>query len=139
MLARVEGFATRFDTPDLEGDVIAPGAFSAGGLRFPLPMLHEHRPGAVIGQWQAGREDARGLWVEGVIEAGAVPALAGLLSRRTAAGLSIGFRTLEARALPAGGRRLTAIALIEVSLVDQPMMPAALARIRAPPPTAPAA
>jgi uncharacterized protein len=135
VLARIEGYAARFDAPDLIGDVIEPGAFKADCLKLPLPMLREHTASDVVGEWTRAIEDGRGLWVEGVISAPSPDRKAyytSLLALRTI-GLSIGYRVRDHSLRPAGGRLLKAIDLVEVSLTANPMVPTARARIRAPP------
>lgn len=112
------GYAAVFDRVDRAGDVFRLGAFAGAGV---VPLLWQHRGGAV-GALDVVREDARGLWVAGVVRDAALTPLVrgGALS-----GLSIGFRTLASRQ---GARReLLRVALIEVSLVAVPMQ--ALARL----------
>ena len=84
-------------------------------------MLLQHRCGAVAGRWVRMVEDGRGLYVRGLVEADSARALAasGL------DGLSIGFRPLMWQRRVCGGRELTDVDLVEVSLVAEPMQPAA--------------
>ena len=67
----IEGYASLWGVADLNGDVVAQGAFGdslartgPGGVR----MLHQHESRAVVGVWDAMVEDDRGLWVSGRIE-----------------------------------------------------------------------
>jgi len=118
----IEGYASIFGMEDLTGDIVRAGAFSRS-LRAPglPPMLLQHHSGAVAGRWVRIVEDGRGLYVRGVIEADSARALAssGL------DGLSIGFRPLLWHRRAGGGRELTDVDLVEVSLVADPMQPAA--------------
>ena len=64
MIARIEGYASIFNTPDLNGDVVAPGAFTKAlrekGARE-IRMLYQHAAETPIGRWTKFREDARDL------------------------------------------------------------------------------
>src|SRR6218665_3390353 len=67
------GYASVFGEVDLGKDRIERGAFlnslverGAPGVR----MLYQHDPNEPIGAWKAIREDARGLYVEGVLSPG---------------------------------------------------------------------
>ncbi|HET9511491.1 MAG TPA: HK97 family phage prohead protease [Sphingomonas sp.] len=113
------GYAAVFDAPDRGGDVIRRGAFAGAEC---VPLLWQHR-GSPVGSVTVA-EDARGLRVIGSVDD---PDLAALVAAGAVDGLSIGYRTLEARH---GVRReLRRVALVEVSLVAQPMQP--LARVHA--------
>ena len=126
---RISGYGSLWGTADLNGDVVAKGAFGdslartgAAGVR----MLHQHEARAVVGVWDTMVEDERGLWVEGRIEDWSAEArFAAALSRAGALdGLSIGFRAAKARR-DGRLRVLTQVELWEVSLVTFPMLPAA--------------
>ena len=114
----IEGYAALFGIPDLSGDVVRAGAF-ARSLRSgaALPMLLQHRQGALAGRWTRVLEDGRGLFVRGLIEKASV----GRLVRGGLSGLSIGFRPRQWKPLPGGGRELIELELVEVSLVETPM------------------
>ncbi len=117
----IEGYASVFGAPDLAGDVVRGGAFAAslrsGGS---IPMLLQHRNGAVAGRWTLLRETGRGLFVRGLVETdGARRLLASGLD-----GLSIGFRPRLWRPRT-HGRELIAVDLVEISLVSAPMQPLA--------------
>lgn len=117
------GYAAVFDVTDKGGDVIRPGAFAdslAGGRE--IPLLWQHRPDAVIGQATHLAEDARGLRVIARIAEGRA---AQMLRQRQVTGLSFGYRVRAAKG--AGPRELSALDLIEISLVTRPMQP--LARV----------
>ncbi|MES2337821.1 MAG: HK97 family phage prohead protease [Pseudomonadota bacterium] len=119
-MTRFAGYAAIFDCADRGGDVVRPGAFAGAGA---VPLLWQHR-GEPVGAIESIAEDRRGLRVVGRIDA---PELAGLVASGAIDGLSFGYRALEARH---GVRReLRRVALVEVSLVAQPMQP--LARIHA--------
>ena len=114
----IEGYASLFGVPDKTGDVVRAGAFarSLGGTSS-MPMLLQHRHGAVAGRWVRLIEDGRGLYVRGLIESGqAIDAV-----RRGLDGLSIGFRPRVWRPRQPGGRELIDIDLVEISLVTAPM------------------
>jgi HK97 family phage prohead protease len=119
---RFAGYAALFDRPDRGGDVIRKGAFakaleSAGEV----PLLWQHKAGAVVGRIEHLSEDERGLRV---IAALGDARLAGLLGSGKVDGLSFGYRVREAKS--AGGlRELVELDLVEVSLVANPMQPRA--------------
>ena len=126
---RIEGYASLWGVADLNGDVVAEGAFAdslartgAAGVR----MLHQHEARAVVGVWDEMVEDDRGLFVRGHIEDWSAEArFAAALSRAGALdGLSIGFRTARARR-EGRLRVLSQVELWEVSLVTFPMLPGA--------------
>lgn len=130
---RIEGYASLWGVADLNGDVVARGAFAdslartgAAGVR----MLHQHESRAVVGVWDEMVEDERGLFVRGRIEDWSAEArYAGALSRAGALdGLSIGFRTAAARR-EGRLRVLSRVELWEVSLVTFPMLPGARFRV----------
>jgi HK97 family phage prohead protease len=114
----IEGYASLFGIPDQSGDVVRAGAF-AHTLRSgaALPMLLQHRQGALAGRWTRMAEDGRGLFMRGLIEKPNVERLV----REGLNGLSIGFRPRLWRPLPGGGRELIEVDLVEVSLVQTPM------------------
>ncbi len=122
---RFAGYAAVFDAVDRGGDVVRAGAF--GRLGAPVPLLWQHR-GAPVGVIEQLSEDARGLRVIGRIDDAR---LAGLVRGGGVKGLSFGYRVRAARTGSTQGRvrELTALDLIEVSLVAQPMQP--LARVHA--------
>ena len=126
---RIEGYASLWGVADLNGDVVARGAFAASlaarearGVR----MLHQHEGRAPVGVWDEVREDGRGLWVSGrIIDWSAEARFARALAEAGALdGLSIGFRSQRARR-EGRLRVLVEVELWEVSLVTFPMLPAA--------------
>lgn len=120
MSVRFAGYAAVFDAVDRGGDVVRAGAFGAPG---PVPLLWQHR-GAPVGFIEQLGEDARGLRVIGRIDDAR---LAGLVKGGGVKGLSFGYRVKASRTGPV--RELTALDLVEVSLVAHPMQP--LARVHA--------
>ena len=123
---RFEGYASVFGGVDSYGDTIERGAFS-GTLeqrnRMPL-MLFGHNPGRVIGKWLSLAEDSKGLIAEGEFTPGHSDAQNALASLKHGAidGLSIGFRIPKggAEEKSGGGRIITDIDLVEISVVTMP-------------------
>lgn len=133
--ATIEGYASLFNVPDLNGDVVAPGAFRKALRNAPdVRMLWQHAPEAPVGRWRRLEEDARGLWVEGELLLASASARDAyeLLSGGALDGLSIGFKTVRA-AKETRGRRILEADLWEVSIVTFPMAPGArIARVGPP-------
>ena len=111
-----------FDRPDRSGDVVRKGAFKrALSATWEIPLLWQHKAGAVIGRIEHLSEDKRGLRV---IAAIGDERAARLLASGKVGGLSFGYRVREANS--AGGlRELIELDLVEVSLVANPMQPKA--------------
>lgn len=125
----IEGYASLWGVADLNGDVVARGAFAASVARTGargVRMLHQHESRAVVGVWDDMIEDQRGLFVRGrVMDWSAEARFAGALSKAGALdGLSIGFRSGRARR-EGRLRVLVEVELWEVSLVTFPMLPGA--------------
>jgi len=125
----IEGYASLWGVADLNGDVVARGAFAdslvkTGGAG--VRMLHQHESRAVVGVWDEMVEDERGLRVRGrVCDWSAEARYAQALTRAGALdGLSIGFRAAKARR-DERLRVLSTVELWEVSLVTFPMLPGA--------------
>ena len=125
----IEGYASLWGVADLNGDVMARGAFAdslarsgPGGVK----MLHQHEGRAPVGVWDEAVEDARGLFVRGrIMDWSAEARFARALARAGALdGLSIGFRAVTARR-DGALRVLSRVELWEVSLVTFPMLPGA--------------
>jgi len=110
---RFAGYAAVFDAVDRGGDVVRAGAF--GDAPVAVPLLWQHH-GAPIGVIERIAPDARGLRVIGRIDDARVAAL---VRGGAVSGLSIGFRARAARR--GRVRELTAIDLVEVSVVALPM------------------
>lgn len=127
---RIEGYGTIFDVPDLEGDIIAPGAFAASLTRHRQAgtaprLLWQHDPTQPIGRWVEVREDARGLRLTGQL---ALDTQAGrdayaLLKQGALDGLSLGFVIRRAEAAGLGQRRILEADLLECSPVTFPCHP----------------
>ncbi|MEQ8295230.1 MAG: HK97 family phage prohead protease [Nitratireductor sp.] len=125
---RFRGYASLFGRLDQGRDLIEPGAFARalakkgpGGIR----MLFQHDPAQPIGRWLALREDARGLFVEGVLSSGVGRAreVRALIAEGAIDGLSIGFRTVRAARDPRRRvRRILEADLWEISVVTFPML-----------------
>lgn len=122
----ISGVAWKFGEPDRIGDMIEPGAFK--GAKLPLPMLFGHDFNDPVGSWDSVTERADGLYISGkllvndvarakevfaLVKAGAVP------------GLSVTIVVKQSKARPDGGRTITKLELLEVSLVTIPMHPGA--------------
>lgn len=123
---RIAGYASLWGRADLNGDVVARGAFrdslartGAGGVR----MLHQHGGRAPVGVWDEAAEDERGLFVRGrILDWSPEARLAQALARSGALdGLSIGFKATRARR-DGRLRVLSAVDLWEVSLVVFPAL-----------------
>ncbi len=118
---RFAGYAAVFDAVDRGGDVVRAGAFGAAPAA--VPLLWHHR-GPPVGTIERIAADAVGLRVIGRID----DARLGQLVRSGAvSGLSFGYRARAAVRGRGAVRELTAVELVEVSLVAQPMQP--LARV----------
>lgn len=120
-----EGYASRFGEPDSFGDTIKPGAFrktikenkSQGGPA----MYLAHDPSEPIGVWDELAEDDNGLKVRGRLAdtAKGRDALT-LMKMKALTGLSIGFRARQTERGPNGGRVLTDVEIVEISLTAAP-------------------
>ena len=121
-----EGYASMFGGIDVFGDTILAGAFTESlesMKRKPL-MLYGHNSQNVVGKWLEIREDDVGLWVQGEFTPNHTLSNDTYASMRHGAidGLSIGFNIAPggAEELENGGRRITKINLVEVSIVGFP-------------------
>ena len=127
----IEGYASLWGRADLNGDVVARGAFAESLARGgSVKLLHQHEARAPIGVWDQVVEDEAGLFVRGRIFDGSAEArFAQALARAGALdGLSIGFRAVRARREGAL-RVLVEVDLWEVSLVTFPMLTGARFRV----------
>ena len=126
MSVRFAGYAAVFNRPDRGGDVIRKGAFADSLYRREaVPLLWQHKAGAVIGRIEHLSEDTRGLRVIGEIGGSeAAQRIAALLRTRRLDGLSFGYRVREV-GRSEGLRELRDLELVEVSLVAEPMQPKA--------------
>ena len=123
---RFAGYAAVFGHPDSGGDIVRPGAFAASlEAARDVPLLWQHKAGAVIGRVEHLSEDRRGLRVIAELGSGAEAARAArLVKAGRVDGLSFGYRVRDAGA-SGGLRELRELELVEVSLVAEPMQPRA--------------
>ncbi len=127
-----EGYASVFDVVDGFDDRVAPGAFAASLARKQggrgVKMLWQHDASEPIGAWDSIVEDERGLYVRGrlLLDVRRGAEAHALLKAGAIEGLSIGYTTVEATFDPdSKSRRLTKIALWEISLVTFQACPGA--------------
>ncbi|GGD42589.1 HK97 family phage prohead protease [Aureimonas glaciei] len=129
------GYAAIYAEMNSHGETIKPGAFrktlaehKRSGTR-PV-MLWSHNPSEIIGVWDEIEEDAKGLRVKGRIirETARGAETYALIKAGAVNGLSMGFRARSATRSADGGRVLTDIELVEISVVGLPS--AAKARIK---------
>lgn len=122
----IEGIAWPFATPDRVGDMIEKGAFA--GAPVPLPMLFGHDQNDPIGAWSGAEEREDGLHLKGTMLVNDLPRareVQALVRAGAVRGISIGFRTKQFSKRPRGGRKISALELLEASLVVIPMHPGA--------------
>src|SRR5687767_15777844 len=95
---RFAGYAAIFDRPDKGGDVIRKGAFAASLERGEqVPLLWQHKAGALIGRIEHLSEDRHGLRVIAELGTGGDAARAArLVKAGRIDGLSFGYRVREA-------------------------------------------
>lgn len=127
LIAEIEGYASIFNVPDLNGDIVAPGAFAKSLNKNAKPaLLYQHAAEAPIGRWLSFREDARGLFVKGelILSSARAREVHALLEGGAMDGLSIGYQTVRSMRV-AAGRRILQADLWEVSVVTFPMAPGA--------------
>ncbi len=128
---RFAGYAALFDVVDRGGDVVRAGAFAGIDARQ-VPLLWQHDPARPIGVIESASEDKRGLRVVARLSDGSATAkeAAALLREGAVSGLSFGYRVRSSEPAPPGRggtatRALTAVELVEVSVVSVPMQPGA--------------
>lgn len=124
---RIAGYASIFNIADKGGDIVLKGAF-AGAARS-VPLLWQHDSKEPVGFVERLVEDAHGLRIVArVVASGRGADAAALLRAGAIDGLSFGYRVKAARPDRVRGvRELSALELVEVSLVTFPMQP--LARV----------
>jgi HK97 family phage prohead protease len=121
-VVRFAGYAAIFDLPDRGGDIVRKGAFAKALEKAgEVPLLWQHRAGAVVGRIEHLSEDKRGLRVIAAVKDARA---ARLLETAKVDGLSFGYRVREAKST-GGLRELIELDLVEVSLVAHPMQAAA--------------
>jgi HK97 family phage prohead protease len=122
----ITAMAWPFGSGDRVGDWIHKGAFS--GAPATLPMLFGHKPNDPVGVWNDIREGHDGLQAKGQLLIGDVARareVHALVKHKALTGISIGFITKKATTRKGGGRDITALDLVEISLVTVPMHPGA--------------
>lgn len=122
----ITGLAWPFGSADRVGDVIERGAFTK--TLPPLPMLAHHDQKDAVGVWESIEETAEGLTVKGRLLIGDVPRAAeirALIREGALRGLSIGFATRKALGRKGGGRTISELELLEISVVAVPCHPGA--------------
>jgi HK97 family phage prohead protease len=122
----ISGTAWPFGTPDRVGDMIEKGAFHAASAT--IPMLFAHDPAQPVGVWTAAVETENGLEVRGKLlidDVARAREVRALVKEGAIGGLSIGFTTKKSYTRKGGGRTITALDLVEISLVTIPMHPGA--------------
>lgn len=120
----ITGVAWPFGSPDRVGDIITKGAFASTPAR--LPMLWSHDQSAVIGVWESVDETPSGLQVKGRLLIDSVEKareVRALVQSGAVSGLSIGFKTKQATPRKGGGRTISALDLVEISVVAVPSHP----------------
>ncbi|TPJ56749.1 HK97 family phage prohead protease, partial [Mesorhizobium sp. B2-6-7] len=118
----VEGKAWDFASEDRTGDMISPAAF-AGAIGKSLPMLFAHDQAQAVGVWDSIAVDKDGLKVRGkllVADVARAKEVRALLQAKAVTGLSVGFMTKKAAPRKGGGRTISDLDLVEVSLVAVP-------------------
>jgi HK97 family phage prohead protease len=111
--------------PDSVGDLIQKGAINVAVST--LPMLLGHNPSDLVGSWSEAKETDNGFTVKGKLhieESERARAVRGMVQGGLISGLSIGFRTREAKQ-QGRNRVITSLDLVEVSLVRNPAHPRA--------------
>lgn len=122
----ITGIAWPFGSADRVGDIIEKGAFNAAPTL--LPMLAHHDPARPVGVWDQIAETEKGLEVKGrllINEVEAAREIRSLVHAGAIGGLSIGFITNKAVARKGGGRNISGLELVEISLVTIPSHPGA--------------
>lgn len=120
----ITGNAWPFATPDSVGDIIVKGAF--GEIPADLPVLFQHNPADLVGTWTETKQTDDGLIVKGQLHLDHPRArsIRAMLKNGLVSGLSIGFRTIEAKQ-QGRNRIISALDLAEISLVRDPSHPRA--------------
>ncbi|NPD14473.1 HK97 family phage prohead protease [Xinfangfangia sp. D13-10-4-6] len=122
----ISALAWPFATPDRVGDMIEKGAFA--GVTLPIPMLFGHDQNDPIGVWEEAEEKADGLHLKGRLLVEDLPRareVRALVQAGAVRGISIGFQTIKALPRKPRGRNISALNLMEASLVTLPMHPGA--------------
>ncbi|GAB1378673.1 HK97 family phage prohead protease [Pararhodobacter aggregans] len=121
----ITALAWPFATPDRVGDMITKGAFASA--KMPIPMLFGHDPNDPVGVWETAEEREDGLHLKGQLLVEDLPRareVRALVQAGAVRGISIGFITRKATGR-GKGRTITALDLMEASLVTLPCHPGA--------------
>jgi HK97 family phage major capsid protein/HK97 family phage prohead protease len=121
----IEGLAWPFGAPDHVGDVIVKGSVTAADK---LPMLFAHDQAQTVGVWDSISETDQGIRVKGrllVNDVARAREVRAMVREGAVNGLSLGFITKKAVARRGGGRTITKLDLVEVSIVAVPCHPGA--------------
>ena len=120
----ITGLAWPFGSPDRYGDVIRKGAFASA--KMPIPLLFAHNPNDPVGVWDEAHETDKGLEVKGRLLVADLPRareVHALVRAGAVTGLSIGFTLKNAAPRRGGGREISALNLMECSIVSIPAHP----------------
>jgi len=123
---KLTGIAWPFGEPDRVGDIIEKGAFA--NVELPLPMLAFHNQAETVGLWERVEEKADGLHIEGRLlldDVARAREIHALIKNKAISGLSIGFCVEKAKARAGGGRIISNLQLVEISVVAVPAHPGA--------------
>lgn len=121
----IEGLAWPFGSPDMVGDMIEKGSVSAPPK---LPMLFAHDQAQTVGVWDSITETDKGIRVKGRLLVNDVPRareVRAMIREGAINGLSLGFIPKKTAARKGGGRTITKLDLVEVSIVAVPCHPGA--------------
>jgi HK97 family phage prohead protease len=119
----VEGLAWPYATADKAGDIIKKGAVHPAAAE--LPMLKEHRTDQLIGLWTHIEERNDGLYVKGQFnETVLARGVRSQILTGRVDGLSIAFRE-KSSTRKGKNRIISALDLVEVSIVERPSHPGA--------------
>ncbi len=129
------GYASVFNEPDRDQDVILPGAFQHSlhhqTVQKKRPkLLWQHEVKTPIGRWEEIREDDTGLFVKGrlFLDVAKGKEVYTLLKEGEVDGLSIGFMSKKQQPNEMGGHTIEEVELLEISLVTFPAHPKAQVR-----------
>ncbi|CAO4145536.1 HK97 family phage prohead protease [Methylorubrum extorquens] len=123
------GYGSVFGVEDSYGEIVAPGAFTESLTEIaakgrPVPVLWQHRSDQPIGIYSSLKEDATGLYVEGMLLKDAVRQASesyALMKAGAVSGLSIGYYVRQSSYdEKTNVRTLIKLDLVEISLVTFP-------------------
>lgn len=121
---KFSGYAAIFNTPDIMGERIAPGAFkdALAKRNYTMPLLMSHDSAQPIGIFTKIQEDSKGLYVEGELnlDTRAGSEAYSLLKQGALTGLSIAFIADDYTLNKDRSRTITKATLVEISLTPIP-------------------